>query len=266
MVDNGLSQVGTPRLPAPGSAEQFLLFREWIRVCEKAHEHDGHDANDTTSGVSERMKDLPTRVVDVGDDTNHYLRLVKREDMVSPIYIALSHRWGDDPQQHLGRTLRTNHIRRYGSIDEDELPLNFKDAITVARGVGVQYIWIDSLCIIQDDDADWNVESVRMEQVYSNAQCVLAASSAGSSMDGFLHRSDPYRPYLVLESQSGGISYLCRNIDNFQGDVDEATLNTRGWTLQERALARRTIHFTHNQVYFECGEGVHCESLLRLTK
>ncbi|KAM0237420.1 hypothetical protein ACHAP5_009050 [Fusarium lateritium] len=264
-VDNGLYQVGTTRLPVAGSTEQFLLFREWIRVCEKTHRHDVADEYDTASRTSERTKGLPTRVVDVGDDANSHLRLVKSEDMVSHVYLALSHRWGDNSQHHLGRTLRSNQARRYMSIDESELPLNFKDAITVTRKLGVRYIWIDSLCIIQDDDADWNVESVRMEQVYSNARCVLAASSAASSMDGFLKRPDPYRPYLALNSQSGGVGYLCRNIDNFQGDVDEATLNTRGWTLQERALARRTIHFTNSQVYFECGKGVHCESLMRLT-
>lgn len=261
-----MSQVGTTQLPTPGSAEQFLLFREWIQLCDETHEHDGHVASHATSGTLERIQGLPTRVVDVGDDTNRHVRLVKSEDMMSPTYLALSHRWGDSPQLHLGRTLRNNHTLRYRSIDDSELPLNFKDAITVARGLGVRYIWIDSLCIIQDDDDDWNVESVKMEQVYSNARCVLAASSAGSSMDGFLKRSDPNRPYMVLESQFGGISYLCRNIDNFERDVDEAILNTRGWTLQERALARRTIHFTDNQVYFECGKGVHCESLLRLTK
>ncbi|KAG5661964.1 hypothetical protein KAF25_004203 [Fusarium avenaceum] len=219
--------VGCTNTYTERSAEQFLLFREWIQLCDETHEHDGHVTNDTTSGTLERIQSLPTRVVDVGDDTNHHVRLVKSEDMVSPTYLALSH--------------------RYRSIDDSELPLNFKDAITVARGVGVRYIWIDSLCIIQDDEDDWNVESIKMEQVYSNARCVLAASSAGSSTDGFLKRSDPYRPYMVLESQSGGISYLCRNIDNFERDVDEATLNTRGWTLQERALARRTIHFTDNQ-------------------
>ncbi|KAM0206768.1 hypothetical protein ACHAQI_007993 [Fusarium lateritium] len=264
-VDNNLYQAGTTRLPVAGSTEQFLLLREWIRVCEETHQHNAAETYNTASRSSERTRGLPTRVVDVGDDANRHLRLVKSEDMVSLVYLALSHRWGDNPQHHLGRTLRSNHVRRYASIDESELPLNFKDAITVARGLGVRYIWIDSLCIIQDDDADWNVESVKMEQVYSNASCVLAASSAVSSMDGFLKRPEPYRPYLTLKSQSGGIGYLCRNIDNFQGDVDEATLNTRGWTLQERALARRTIHFTNSQVYFECSKGVHCESLMRLT-
>lgn len=102
-VDNGLSQVGTTQLPAPGSAEQFLLFREWIQLCDETHEHDGHVANHATSGTLEGIKGLPTRVVDVGDDTNHYVRLVKSEDMVSPIYLALGHRWGDSPQLHLGK-------------------------------------------------------------------------------------------------------------------------------------------------------------------
>lgn len=185
--------------------------------------------------------------------------------MESPIYLALSHRWGDDRKHHLGRTLSDNHGDRFVGIEWNELPLTFQDAITVARNLRVQYLWIDSICIIQDDDNDWKLESVRMEQVYSNAKCVLAASSANSSIEGFLKRSN-HRPFITLRSSSGDVGYICRNVDNFQRDVDNATLNTRGWTLQERALARRTIHFTQTQAYFECGDGVRCESLMRLTK
>jgi hypothetical protein len=185
--------------------------------------------------------------------------------MASTIYLALSHRWGDDPNQHTGRTLKQNHVARYNRIHPDEIPLNFKDAIAVARGIGIQYLWIDSLCIIQDDDDDWKRESVRMEQVYSNAKCVLAASSASSSMEGFLNRHTALPSFIPLQSESGDISYISKNIDNFKGDVDESILNTRGWTLQERALAQRTIHFSKNQVYFECSKGVQCESLIRYT-
>ncbi|KAM0227670.1 hypothetical protein ACHAPO_011315 [Fusarium lateritium] len=260
--DDEVSQIGTPGLPVPGSGEQFSLFKEWIRVCDDTH---GHVA---TSLSSPRLSNvsLPTRVVDVGTVSTPLLRLVKCDDMVSTIYLALSHRWGDDPKQHSGQTLKQNHITRYNRIHLDELPLNFKDAIAVTRGIGVQYLWIDSLCIVQDDDDDWKRESVRMEQVYSNAKCVLAASSANSSMEGFLNRCTTPPSFIALQSESGDVSYVSKNIDNFKGDVDEAILNTRGWTLQERALARRTIHFSKSQVYFECSRGVQCESLIRYTK
>ncbi|KAF0635099.1 hypothetical protein FPSE5266_20394 [Fusarium pseudograminearum] len=84
-------------------------------------------------------------------------------------------------------------------------------------------------------------------------------------MEGFLNRRTPVPSFVALQSESGDINYVSKNIDNFKGDVDEAILNTRGWTLQERALAQRTIHFTKNQVYFECSKGVQCESLISYT-
>ncbi|VTO94283.1 unnamed protein product [Fusarium graminearum] len=255
------SQIGGPTLPEPGSSEQFLLFKEWIRLCDDTH---GHGTN-CLSTPKLNNGNLPTRVVDVGSVSNPLIRLVISEDMTSTVYLALSHRWGDDAAKHTGRTLKQNHIFRYKNIPLDELPLNFTDAITVTRGVGIKYLWIDSLCIVQDDDGDWKRESVRMEQVYSNAKCVLAASSAKSSTEGFLNRRTPVPSFVALQSEFGDISYVSKNIDNFKGDVDEAILNTRGWTLQERALAQRTIHFSKNQVYFECSKGVQCESLISYT-
>ncbi|RSL64921.1 hypothetical protein CEP53_003897 [Fusarium sp. AF-6] len=253
-VDDRLFQIGVPNLPTAGSHEQFILFKEWLRVCE-SHKH-VTKTNDT------RADDRPTRVIDVG---NSRIRLINGKDMVSSEYIALSHRWGDKPEHHLGRTLRGNHISRYSEINWDELPQNFQGAIKITRGLDLQYLWIDSICIIQEDPEDWSRESVRMEQVYSDAKCVLAASSSDSSIEGFLERPTTSRPFVTLRSGPSDVAYVCKNIDNFRGDVDEAILNTRGWTLQERALARRTIHFTKNQTYFECSDGIQCESLTRLT-
>jgi hypothetical protein len=60
--------------------------------------------------------------------------------------------------------------------------------------------------------------------------------------------------------------YACIDIDDFHKDVELSRLNTRGWVLQERALSRRTIFFTSTQVYWECGAGIHCETLTRLEK
>lgn len=146
-MNNRLFQVGIPILPTAGSREQFTLFKEWLRVCE-THKH---VTIDTKTGDT-RSDDRPTRVIDVG---NSRVRLINGKDMVSSEYIALSHCWGRKREHHLGRTLHDNYVSRYKEIDWDELPRNFQDAIKVTRGLDLQYLWIDSICIIQEDAKDW---------------------------------------------------------------------------------------------------------------
>jgi len=82
-----------------------------------------------------------------------------------------------------------------------------------------------------------------MEQVFSAAYCTIGASSARSSLEGFLHNLTP-RPCVQLQTQTTGRLYVTPNIDNFCGDVELGELNLRGWVLQERALSRRFIYYT----------------------
>jgi hypothetical protein len=143
--------------------------------------------------------------------------------------------------------------------------MTFQDAVTVTRELGVLYLWIDSLCIIQYEDSleDWNCESGRMESVFSQAYCTIAATAAADSNAGFLKR------YICTDSvyvqdASGNEFYISTDVDDFDQDVGKAKLNTRAWVMQEGVLAKRTIHFSANQMYWECGQGVYCENLMRL--
>jgi hypothetical protein len=102
-----------------------------------------------------------------------------------------------------------------------------------------------------------------MENVFSSAYCTIAASSA--TPDGFL-TPRPARKFVALSIPPDAPYYICEAIDDFHHDVEEAELNKRGWVLQERALSHRSIHFTSSQTYWECGEGVHCETLSWLFK
>lgn len=104
-----------------------------------------------------------------------------------------------------------------------------------------------------------------MEDVFSGAYCVLAASRASDQRDGFLG-SRPQRNYVTFEPENGEAFFVCEPIDNFNKDVIQGALNKRGWVLQERALARRTIYFTETQTYFECGCGVRCETMAKMHK
>lgn len=177
-------------------------------------------------------------------------------------YLALSHPWGDPP--HFC-TFTTNIHEHKQGIDPDRLPRTFQHAVAATRALGVQYIWIDSLCIIQGNDGDFQSEARRMEDVFSRADCVLAASCASGQADGFLHPRED-RGYFVVRQDNRPEVYVCEYMDDFNRHVRGSYLNQRGWVLQERALARRTIYFTSGQTYFECGDGVRCETMTKMHK
>lgn len=223
------------------------------------------EALEAPKASSPPQSQLPTRVLDVGDSESPRVMLIDSRTMESHEYLAFSHCWGQG--SFFSALKSTVNKLRQGDVDTRLLPPSFLDAIAVARGLRVRYLWIDSLCIIQDDNQDWEHEAGRMEQVFSNATCVIAASSATGSAEGFLSYSRPQRTWVTLPRRPGvSRRHLSQFIDKFSHDVEEAVLNKRGWVLQERALARRTIHFTSTQIYMECGEGVYCESLTKLTK
>jgi hypothetical protein len=217
---------------------------------------------------------LPTRVLYVGDCKNSgydsdFVRLVRASETRKQEYIALSHCWGSlsDDEKKEYCTTQDNIDRRLRGFSLSELPKTFQDAVKVTRELGVLYLWIDSLCIIQyeDDGEDWKRESGRMESVFSYAYCTIAATAAVDSNSGFLERD--IRPeYVHVQDASGNQFYISTDIDDFDNDVGKARLNTRAWVMQEGVLARRTIHFSANQMYWECGEGVYCENLTRLER
>ena len=249
-------QVGFPELPEAGSDTFFSLIKLWLEDCDTHH-----------TGCQGLSQSLPTRLLDVGTIDMPTLRLVetKWDKISSKQYSALSHPWGDTTKYTPFCTLPENLDNHLEAIPEGHLPATFHDAVNCTRKIGIRYLWVDSLCIIQGEHGDFNDESKNMEAVFSGAYCVLAASRASTQRDGFLD-SRPQREYITIPRENGKPFYVCRTIDNFSKDVIEGSLNKRGWVLQERALARRTIYFTENQTYFECGQGVRCETLTRLHK
>jgi hypothetical protein len=253
-----LAQLGFPVLPEHGSPIQFALLNEWLRVCDETHDCQIKQAKEGSNA-------LPTRVIDVGDQQHPRIRLLDGNSGRQGRYVALSHRWGKLHEAEKFCTYDHNIANFRKGIEFDLLPKTFQDAVRITRGLKIQFLWIDSLCIIQDNPSDWETESERMEDVFSSAYCTIAASSANSSVDGFLG-ARKQRECVTLSSAKFGTLYVCKAIDNFQEDVERSELNKRGWVLQERALSRRTIHFTTTQVYWECGKYVHCETLAKLRK
>lgn len=248
-------QQGLPILSEPGSELNIRIISAWVRDCDQ--NHTCRSRNDTF---------LPTRIIDVGNNLSKTVRLVciAEEHNISARYLALSHRWGSPTLHKTFRTLKSNLDIFKKGIEIATLPKTFQQAIQIAQSLNIGYLWIDSLCIVQDDSEDWNHESELMEQVFSSAYITIAATCASGTDDGFL-KERPERQYIQMTNVNASY-FVCEAIDNFYLDVDQAELNKRGWVLQERALSRRSIHFTDRQCYWECGGGVRCETLTMMKK
>ncbi|CAM1505192.1 Fc.00g108290.m01.CDS01 [Cosmosporella sp. VM-42] len=255
-------QIGLPQLPKPGSDQSLQIFRQWLKDC---------DDNHTGCRFVGEAK-LPTRLIDLGSLQSPILRLVKTADGVvrDSRYVALSHRWGDI-KTHRPFCTRLKDMSGRGhdyesfktAIPSADVPQTFRDVVEITRRLGIRYLWIDSLCIIQGDGGDFSTEAKRMENIFSCAYCVIAASRASNQAEGFLGERTP-RQFLTIQQDGSPPFYVCEAIDDFGHHVLDAALNRRGWVLQERALARRTIYFADAQTYFECGEGVRCETLVKM--
>lgn len=148
----------------------------------------------------------------------------------------------------------------------DELPQTILDAIAVSRAMGQRYLFVDAVCIIQhnegEDPTDWLLEAPLMGRYYQNALCTIAATAPLDSRDGFLSER-PAEIYPVGPVSLGPWTDLQQNpreitlqpsIPLWANDVAESSLYSRGWTLQERTVSNRVLHFGRDAVYWECGE------------
>lgn len=248
-------------------------MKEWIRVCDSTHQFCRRDGSVHHSKTAQRP---PTRLIEIHPGSMR-LNLVETADRdgamgTEYLYVALSYCWGKLTEGEKLCTYADNYALFKKEIPQERLPRTIRDAVAVTVGLGLRYLWIDSLCIIQDDDggADWKSESKKMEHIFSNAFVTIAASAARSSVEGFL-KTRPPRPCVQIPladttPHTRGTLYVCPFIDDFSDDVEGSELCTRGWVLQERVLSRRTIFFGKKQMYWECGQGVQCETLGRLHK
>ncbi|RWA08174.1 hypothetical protein EKO27_g6932 [Xylaria grammica] len=166
--------------------------------------------------------------------------------------------WGD--AVNFTTTRQSLSARRQG-IELSDIPETFLDAVIICRHLDIRYLWIDSLCICQDDTDDWAWQSACMSDVYMDAYIVIAASHASNSSQGVFH-GRPTRPSTILDHPAlgqGVHAHLISNRDEhdwYRRGFLQEPLSKRGWAFQERVLARRILHYSTEQMYFECDQGV----------
>lgn len=150
------------------------------------------------------------------------------------------------------------------SIPVEKLSKTFQDAIKVTKALGYSYLWIDSLCIIQDSAEDWQKEAGLMSTVYGDAVVNIAASSAVDGSVGLFFERDPIREsrFLVNTNTNETYELLERSRDVYDISLSQSVLASRGWCFQERFLAKGTLHFTKQQIFYECQKETTCEHRL----
>ncbi|EKG16810.1 Heterokaryon incompatibility [Macrophomina phaseolina MS6] len=232
------------------SKPTFELVTSWLRECINEHT--------TCNHLPALAKQLPTRLVEVKSADIHNginARLCYGGSLpFDAVYVTLSHCWGS--KDFL--TLTSSNIAAWTeSLPTKQLPQTFRDAMLITSRLGYKYIWIDSLCIIQDSEDDWMKEAARMSEVYQNSVFTISATASQKAADGCFRQRPPYlfRHAGDPERHIPPSFWSLAPRDLWDLGVESRRklgLPRRAWALQERVLSRRVIHYSSLGVYWEC--------------
>ncbi|KAK1780093.1 heterokaryon incompatibility protein-domain-containing protein [Copromyces sp. CBS 386.78] len=256
--------------PRTWSPETLNRIRSWMKSCTSSHDNCAKPR--IASRLPRRLIDVtPTRLghvwptEEIGPEDFNLLSLqelpkvrIISSDSLPPDtpYLTLSHRWGSPPSIRL--TKKTLFL-----LNDDISPhllscsdaAVFRHAIHVTRGLGFRYIWIDALCIMQDNGPEKTMDIMQMDEIYSNSMLNISAVE-GKIREGLVFDRRP----LCTNPCRSTVRVLTTQRDvRLQAYPDkcflrpsEGPLNKRGWVFQERTLATRIVHFTKDQVFWEC--------------
>ncbi|KFY50683.1 hypothetical protein V495_00120 [Pseudogymnoascus sp. VKM F-4514 (FW-929)] len=228
------------RLTTDGNLSQLELAKRWLHTCLETHE----------SCLWTEDYQLPTRLIDLGSTPT---RLVKSSDLATkPRYATLSHCWGTLNFYKLKQDNLEQFMR---AIPEENLTKTFREAIYIARSLSLQYLWIDSLCIIQDCNMDWRAESALMNSVYSGSTITISATGASDGTKGCFLKPPGFIGKVHIEPTIDEMWDIAPA--NFYNSVVYSPLAGHAWAVQERLLSPRTLHFSKKGLFWECR---HCDA------
>ncbi|KAK3386525.1 heterokaryon incompatibility protein-domain-containing protein [Podospora didyma] len=257
--------------PYPLASTVVDIVHQWLHACQNTHNH----CRLASALEPGELPLLPDRVIDVGHVGMDTVRLHTNRPGKRGQYLALSHRWVTGPTP-AWVTTRRNLGLRHNWFPFRSLASTIVDAIIVTRSLGFRFLWIDSLCILQDLVDDWKVQSAQMATIYANADLTLFADCAKDDQAGFLRKryvtpstavtlpvlgeEEPLTLHLRGNSYEGFDGSLASQFSNNVETGTSAYLSDRGWILQERVLSRRILHFGSDQLFWECHEGTFAEN------
>ena len=226
----------------PGSTENIVRILSWLSDCQEHH------------NCKTILGAMPARLIEItGTSETISLRLRETEEVGRVPFAALSYCWGGE--QPL-RCLSSNIVSYRTAIPFEKQPPTIQDAAKVCQGMGLQFLWLDALCIIQDDSNDKSVEIAKMNSIYGSATVTIVAARSSSATEGFLGerlpgpREGSIVSYRCFDGELGSIILVKLN-DGFES---VAPIDERAWALQERLLSSRIIEFGSRQTRWICPE------------
>ena len=243
------------------------LITSWIRVCEEEHSSTQLLVNTI------RPSFLPTIPTDIHDpsvlitescqsaklnDTSFHLTVINvREECLVDVlpevrYVALSYVWGG-PQtfQNVLERRQSLHLPYSISLNNDTIPYTIRDAIRLVALLGEKYLWVDSLCICQDDIDDKMRQIGNMGNIYSQAMLTIVAAHGECAHAG-LPGLRSFSRKSIQHTELVQNILLANEISHLDDILLQSHWNTRGWTYQENELSKRCLIFGEHQVYFRC--------------
>ncbi|RBR25180.1 uncharacterized protein FIESC28_02088 [Fusarium coffeatum] len=204
-------------------------------------------------------KELPKRVIEINSNEPQSVKLVHTNPGDRAIYACLSYCWGHGGQYCTYKHNIKDHLQH---ISVSDLPAAVADAIRLCRALQIPYLWVDALCIIQDDEVDWSREAAAMARIYGSANLTISTPSTTSCSEGFLVRDVGSRSsldWIHPHSRTKGVvtmrSWSEPTFDRSPIDERETPWMQRGWTLQEWVLSPRLLHCGSTMTMFECLHG-----------
>ncbi|KAF7539713.1 hypothetical protein G7054_g1936 [Neopestalotiopsis clavispora] len=236
-----------------GSTTNFSIAKAWLHECQTSH---------STCQLKD-LPQLPTRVIDVGQDDLDVPRIVTSHG-IKASYVALSLCWGGN----IPVLLTTETIADFQkALPLSDLSQNFRDAIQITQKLGFRFLWIDSLCILQNSKSDWQLESRRMGHIYRDSTLSIYAAASDRSTAGILCQKTrqygrlPKPAYIALrprfhnldkQRQLVKVSWLPPEEEDLKSIYSHSPLYSRGWCLQESILAPRQLIYGERQLYWRC--------------
>ncbi|KAJ8113240.1 hypothetical protein OPT61_g4595 [Boeremia exigua] len=239
-----------------GSDESFNFIRRCIQGCLANPKHT------LCKMTCELSVSAPKRLIDVGRSTRP-ICMVETQGKAFQ-YVALSHCWGSKPPL---TATKASWAKLTVNIPFGDLPALFQDAVIITRQLGLRYLWIDSLCILQDSLLDWETEAAKMASIYQNSYVTISATNSGDNTAKCLAvRRKPVRiPYENTTKKEYAVrARICSNHHpDSDGNPAKPTgpLTSRAWALQEHALSTRVLHYTATELMFECRTSYRCECM-----
>ncbi|EWY92477.1 hypothetical protein FOYG_06031 [Fusarium oxysporum NRRL 32931] len=245
-----------------GSDGHIRILSRWLQQCQEDHE----ECRVSLSGsplLNPEVTDLPNRCIEVSRNIDGARVLALKETGGRRgKYITLTHRWVQ-PDTVNASTLQSNYSDRLCGKALEHLPRHFEDAFYLASKMGISFVWIDSLCIIQDSEQDWIVEASRMAKYYQNSFFTVAGFGVTRETGLFTASGQEFEPNLVrlpYRDRAGiqkGYFYVCpvdqsKVKEQYDQEIAQSDLLNRGWIFQEWVLSRRVICYTRTACFYQC--------------